>query len=333
MPSKQFNTIWKRFMLSTLLLALCPYSAWPQAAPPFSISGDMEYGSQATPSTSPGVTVFHNQLVALWCGKAPGKFMSFLQSSPTATPSYYSSGISCSNNGTPSAASGIALAVDPVNSTIYAASQLFSQSFGEPVLLSSTDGIHWSSHTVTINDLVFAYGYGIEYFQGELYLAYVGQNGLSVATSSDGVNFTYKSSIPSYPLESESSGWLQSPTLYYWTNTGLLYIGYLTTGSYVVVGHTADGTNWSMQEYTTTILNHDLVLVPHDNALYFGGQSYYSEDTLWMAGAYDGVSFPAATNYGGSMGTSPSAVDFNGTFYMLFKSNFSDYMWNVYATN
>lgn len=331
--SKQSNSNRIVSILLSILLALCAHTAWSQAAPPFSITGSQQLSAQINGNTSPAVTVFNNQLLTLWCDQQTGNFSSSLQPTPTATPTQYNTGIVCLHSGNPVAASGIALTVDTTHNIVYAASELFGFCTGScsPVLLTSTDGINWSSHIININDLVFFYGFGIAYFQGQLYFAYVGQNGLSVATSTDGVTFAYKSTVSTtYPVEVQSN-WVQSPALYVWPTTGDLYIGYLTNGAYVVVGNTADGTNWNVQEYTTTILKRDLVLVPHGGALYFGGQSYYSENNLWMAGAYDGVSFPAATNYGGVMYTSPSGVDFGGTFYMVIRSGYTAHMWNFYA--
>jgi hypothetical protein len=309
-------------MLTVLFLTLCFQVAWSQAAPPFTISGSIEYSSVINGNTGPGVTEFNGQILTAWCDNSTGHLYSSLQSSPTATPTVYQSSIVC-----PYAQTGISLAV--YNSQVYAASQ-----FLPGKLAISSDGMNWTGYNLNVtNDTVFSWGLGIYAFDGQLYLAYDGQQGVSVASSSDGINYSFVASVSSYPLNADPSGWLQSPALFQWN--GVLYVGYLTTGGVVVVGHSTNqnASAWSTQEYTTTILKRDLVLVPHDNALYFAGQSYYSENNLWMAGAYDGVSFPAATNYGGAMSTSPSAVDFNGTFYMVIRSGYGANMWNFYAND
>ncbi len=175
--SKQSNSNRIVSILLSILLALCAHTAWSQAAPPFSITGSQQLSAQINGNTSPAVTVFNNQLLTLWCDQQTGNFSSSLQPTPTATPTQYNTGIVCLHSGNPVAASGIALTVDTTHNIVYAASELFGFCTGScsPVLLTSTDGINWSSHIININDLVFSYGFGIAYFQGQLYFAYVGQ--------------------------------------------------------------------------------------------------------------------------------------------------------------
>jgi hypothetical protein len=210
-----------------------------------------------------------------------------------------------------------------------------SQLIGGRLAVSSNYGQTWTQSSISVNDTIFDYGLGISAFDGKLYLAYVGNNGVSVATSVDGIHFTYQATVSSLPIYNESE-WLESPTVttYTYQNTTYLYVGYLTAGGgggYPVICRSTDGTTWTSQEFTNTILRHDLTMFTYDSALYMGGQSFSSADNLWLAGAYDGISFPAAVEYGPTLNNSPTATNFNGAVYMNFRSNFGENMWYAYA--
>jgi len=319
---------------------------WSQAAPYFGPTSGQQLPSTLDINTSPGVTDFDGQILTVWCGNNEYIQSSF-QSSPSVAPTtIYTSTIPCSGAGGKGR-----ITVTPFNGKVYAMGQALNLSgYNEFTIISSSDGINWTSSlaNVTYNgipDGTFALGFGLYQFQPNgtgpqyLYLAYASVDanspGFSVARSSDGQNFAWQGTVASYSGYSEPEAWDQSPAIYGWLpsegGTGDLYVAYLTSGAYTVMAHSADGVNWSSQEITTTLLNRDVVLVPHNDALYFGGQSYYSARNLWLAGSYDGVTWPAASNYGSVMRTSPSAVNFNGDFYDVIAGCCNANIWGNWA--
>jgi hypothetical protein len=327
--------------LSVLLMALP--MAWSQAAPSFAISGGNQLSGTLDTLTAPAVTVFNNQILTVWCGPVNqyngAPLESSLQGSVTATPTIYSNNDFCEG----STAGRLSVAV--FNGKIYVTGPPVNSMLPQPyypTIYTSVDGINWQSSYANLqyNGSVdgSSQGLGLAVFNGQLYLAYLSSSTatVSVASSTDGQNFNWVSTASTYALNPSPnpSNWIQSPALYYWVNEygqGDLYLSYLTTGGQIVMSYTHDGQNWSTQVAPGTILKGDVMLVSHNSALYYGGQSYYSSNNLWMAGSYDGYTWPAGINYGGIMRTSPSAVDFGGTFYTVWAGCCNANLWRYWA--
>ncbi|HLI03381.1 MAG TPA: hypothetical protein VKU93_03830 [Terracidiphilus sp.] len=324
-------------IFSALLLALP--TAWCQAAPAFSIDGGGELPSTINISTAPGVATFNNEIFTVWCGHN-NYIQSSFQATVTSSPTIYTSSISCNSGNTGRIA---VTAFTPIGhpTEVYAVGQPLNYDTPYAIkIISSTDGINWQEQSMNLEYYGYpdysSQGFGMAVLDNQLYFAYLSSytGTVSVASSTDGENFYWVSTASAYPMVQNPSTWIQSPALYYWVNEfgqGDLYLGYLTTGGEVVVSYSPDGENWTTQIAPGTILKRDLMFVSHNSALYYGGQSYYSEDNLWMAGSYDGYNWPAAVNYGSIMRTSPSAVDFNGYFYDVIAGCCNSNIYGYYA--
>lgn len=335
------------FGLIALLFALP--MAWSQTAPYFGpTSGQALSGTSANLTTSAGVTEFNNQILIVWCGYGGYIQTAFLTSVSAEPTTIYTSTIACSEN--ESGAGRITVATfTPTGGqpTVYAMGQALNNgTYNDFPIISSTDGIHWTSTLANVTydghqDSTFDQGFGLYAFQPTvngptyLYLAYISSfvagEGFSVAQSSDGKNFAWQGLTASYALYSEPETWAQSPAIFWWQTiqggTNDLYVSYLTTGGHVVVAHSANGVTWSSEE-TSSTLNRDVMLVTHGDALYFGGQSSDGNKNLWMAGSFDGVTWPATSNYNSIMRTSPSAISFNGDFFDVIVAEANSKLWS-----
>ena len=338
-----------------LLLALqTAWSQYPPAFYPGPSPGGYKTNALIAANTSPGVTQFNGQILSVWCG-TNGVVQSMLQAAVTDESNMiYTSTIPCTGNGGTGR-----ISVAAFNGKAYAIGQpLNNGSWRNFTMISSTDGINWTYSAANVTcgvgqDTSLAWGFGLNTFTPpngpqELILAYSttcggGVGGFSVASSTDGVNFTWKAMVSSNLIYEETSPWFQSPAVFYWSplegapGNGALYVSYFTTGGYAVVAQSADGVNWSSQDVTYgPHLNRDVMLFSHNLALWYGGQSYYSSDNLWLIGSYDGVNWgsgsqPVSYEYGGIMSTSPSAIDFNGDFYSVWRSCCGNNMWGNYS--
>jgi hypothetical protein len=300
-------------------------------------------------NTSPGVTIFKNEALIIWCGTG-GHVQTVLQEYVGYQGTVNTTSIPCSSGG-----GRISVAV--LNgTTAYAIGQpLNNGTYNEFTMLSSSDGINWTSYQASVTyggspDGTYAEGFGLaEFTTGgtqELALIYASTSasggGPSVATSTNGTDFTWQTTVSSDPMYDETSGWDQSPAALYWTTaegapSNALYVTYFTTGAEPVTAYSTDGVTWSSHVSSAAILDRDAMLFAHDRALWWGGQSYYSEHNIWLAGSYDGVNFgngdeASAYNMGGVTPTSPSAVELEGDFFVVFQGSNGD-LYYSYTSN
>jgi hypothetical protein len=327
--------------LTLLVFLVATPMCWSQSAPAFNPipSGGELSSTSANLSTSPAVITFQSKVYTVWCGY-DNYIQSSFQTTPGATPIIYTSSIGC-DSGNSGRLAVAEFVVPGVSDEVYVVGQPIN--YDTPYvtkILSSSDGYTWTENDLNLEYMGSAdytsQGYGLAVLGSNLYLAYLSSSTgtVSVASSSDGLNFYWVTTAATYSMVQNPSTWIQSPALYYWVNEygqGDLYLGYLSTGGEIVVSYSHDGESWTSQVPSGTILKRDLMFASHNSALYFGGQSYYSADNLWMAGSYDGYNWPAATNYGGVIRTSPAAVDFGGKFYTVWVGCCNSHLYGYYT--
>lgn len=279
---------------------------------------------QLTSPTSPAAVVFGPNMYVYYCDKNTNQMYGATTPSPsTNLTGFGATGISCGSGST-------AMNATVYNGQVYVASNNITSG-----LVRSSDGHNFTASGVVVNgDYIYSYGLGIATFQNLIWLAYYGQHGSSVASSMDGVNFTYRGTISSLAPSNPSTSWQPGFSLAPSDDGSTLYVAY-TSGSpgYMTVGHSYDGANWSTQQYTNSTFGHDPVILQYANAIWVLGQCVCNDHNFWATGAYDGVSFPASTKYGASLNNSPSAKEFQGALYTVFRSNFANDMWAWYAPN
>ncbi len=179
-----------------------------------------------------------------------------------------------------------------------------------------------------MNDTEYSFGESISTFNNKLFLSYVGRNGPSVASSTDGVNFSYVATVSNIPYGNGSTDYKPGSSMTIFN--GNLYVAYTTTSSgYLVVGRSPDGVTWTTQQLTMRF-GHDPSLVAAKSSLYVLGQSVGSDHHLWTTGSTDGVYFPPSTQNGPQLNESPSSVNFDGSILVFFRSNYGNNLWDSY---
>lgn len=165
------------------------------------------------------------------------------------------------------------------------------------------------------------FGPGIAVVNGTIYLAWVADNGyVYVASSTDGHNFDNPIEVdPSHKPTS-------SPELVNWNNT--LYVVY-STGSYnnPLVAQ-FNGTSFTSNIDTALELAKlSANGFNYDGTLLVGGQSYFSEDNLWLIASTTFGSWAPIHKYGQTLVGTPSFAVFGGYLYECEKSNYNNGLW------
>lgn len=294
------------------------------AQTPIPWTGNHEQAALITSPTSPAAVVFNNTMYVYYCNQSTNTMYGATTSSPsTAVTVFGATGINCGAGST-------AMNATVYNGQVYVASTNITSG-----LVRSSDGHTFNASGVVVTgDQIFSYGLGIATFQNQLWLAYYGNHGPSVASSTDGVNFTYQGTISSFVPSNPSTAWQPGFSLEPSDDGLTLYVAY-TSGSqgYMTVGHSTNGSTWSTQQYTDSTFGHDPAIFEFNNTIWVMGQCVCNDHNFWVTGASDGVSFPQSHDSGGELNNSPSIKEFQGSLYMVFRSNYGNNMWASYATN
>lgn len=284
-------------------------------APTFSAGGEI---SQVT-SYEPAMVQFGSTLYLIYPSHAHSNA---LYASPNT-----SGGLSFANPGNLITSTGVTSgpAAAVYNNQLYVA----WNSGGSIYITSSSDGATWTAPTViSINPnpgVSPSYKPGLASFGGALWVSFVDSAGteVTVASSTDGVNFTNTNELAfNYPPTSAAA-------LAVYNNE--LWAVYTTSQYHTpVIAQSSTGTGWVGIVDTAFEIGDNPIAVSYNSALYFGGNSNYTEHNLWLAGTYDGNTFSAATKYGQTLSHSPALTTFNGALYECARSNYGSNIWCFY---
>ncbi len=279
--------------------------------------------AQMTSNSSPAAVVFNNQIYVYYCDKNSNQM--FAASTPAVDTTFSvlgSTGIGCGTANT-----AMNAAFFPATGQIYIASNNLPNGW-----VHSGDGLNFVSSPINVNDTVYVEGKGVAVFQNLLWIAYVGSNGPSVASSPDGTNFTYRGQISSL-IPNNPSSWQPGFSLTANDDGSELFVTFTTdTAGFMNVQHSTDGVNWSTQPtYTDQTFGHDPSIVQYQSVIWVLGQCVCNDHNIWGRGALDGVNFTAPVQYGATMNNSLSAKEFQGHLYTIFRSNFGNDLWAMWA--
>ena len=344
-----------RILLGLLMLLVSLPMATSQTLYPYYIyaTNGFHYNVGVAANTAPGVVAFNQNLESLliWCGTG-GYVQTAIQQYPSSAGNVNTTSIPCTGAGGTGRIS-VTQFTPPSTGvpTFYAIGQPLNNGYDtEFTMISSTDGVNWTSYQANVTcggsrDTSLYQGFGLNTFtpsggSPELVLAYSttcggGGGGPSVAASTDGVNFSWQAVVSSNTMYDHTSPWFESPAVWQWTQlqggNNNLYVSYFNSSSQPVIAQSANGVNWSSTVSGIGIFNRDAMLFAHNDALWFGAQSYYSENNIWLAGTLDGTNFGYLDNNGGEHGsaynqggvttTSPVATEQAGDFLLVFRGS------------
>ena len=278
--------------------------------------------AQMTSNSSPAAVIFNNQIYVYYCDKNSNQLSA--ASTPAVDVKFSvlgSTGIGCGTSNT--AMNG---AFFPATQQVYIASNNLPNGW-----VHSSDGRNFVSSPINVNDTVYVEGKGLAVFQNQLWIAYVGSNGPSVAASNDGVNFTYRGTISSL-IPNNPSAWQPGFSLTSNDDNSELLVAFTTgTAGFMTVGHSTDGVTWSTQQYTDQTFGHDPSIFQYQSAIWVLGQCACNDHNIWGRGSLDGVNFTAPVQYGATMNNSLSAKEFQGHLYTIFRSNYGNDLWAMWA--
>jgi len=342
-------------LMGLFILLVTSPMAMSQTLYPYYIyaTSGFHYSAGVAANTAPGIVAFDLESLLIWCGTG-GYVQTAIQEYPSSAGTVNTTSIPCTGSGGTGRISVAYYTPSGGTPTFYAIGQPLNNGYhSEFTMMSSTDGVNWTSYqaNVTCNgesDTSYDQGFGLNTFQPSsgnqtLALAYssVGcgnGGGPSVATSTDGVNFTWQAVVSSTTMYDETSSWFESPAVWQWTESqggnNNLYVSYFNSSSQPVIAQSADGVTWSSAVSGIGMFDRDAMLLAHDDALWFGAQSYYSEENIWMAGTLDGTNFgyedddggehASAYNMGGVTTTSPVATEQAGDYVVAFRGSNGD---------
>jgi hypothetical protein len=285
------------------------------------------YNNQVAANTGPGVVAFspgNQEALLIWCGSG-GHVQTAIQEYVGYAGTVNTTSIPCTGAGGTGRISVTQYTPSGGAPTFYAIGQPLNNGYDtEFTMISSTDGINWTSYQANVTcggspDSSLYQGFGLSTFTHnvggtpttQLVLAYSttcgGGGGPSVAVSTDGVNFAWQAAVSSNTMYDHTSPWFESPAVLQWPGNNNLYVSYFNSSSQPVIAQSADGVTWSSTVSGIGIFNRDAMLFAHDDALWFGAQSYYGASNIWLAGTLDGTDFgyanggeyPNAYNQGG----------------------------------
>ena len=306
--------------------------SWPTAqgvANPGGVTPQIEIGG------APAMTVFHHELFLAFQANDPSHQL-FVTSSPTGTnfPAATPYG---------NLILGSAPAMTVFNHELFLAFQANDASHRLEIT-SSIDGVNWpTAHAIAnIGGITPQIEIGSQpamaVFKHMLYVAYRANdpsNNAFIASSPDGVNFTYQ------PLPGQTMGGNSAPALVVSNNTLYYIYGANDTDNEMLVAATTDGVNWQgPAAYLNTRMGAaGPAAAAFGNGVSVAFQSNDSRNVLFVtnkateasgytgpndpggSGPQDNFASPALEQQNIVMGTKPGLTSFNNSVYVAFQAN------------
>jgi hypothetical protein len=191
------------------------------------------YNNQVAANTGPGVVAFspgNQEALLIWCGSG-GHVQTAIQEYVGYAGTVNTTSIPCTGAGGTGRISVTQYTPSGGAPTFYAIGQPLNNGYDtEFTMISSTDGINWTSYQANVTcggspDSSLYQGFGLSTFTHnvggtpttQLVLAYSttcgGGGGPSVAVSTDGVNFAWQAAVSSNTMYDHTSPWFESPAV------------------------------------------------------------------------------------------------------------------------